>query len=48
MKNMLVTGVGGNTEMANIRIVDIIGDLIDGLPVMTGDYQDWIREHYEK
>jgi len=28
--------IGGNNEMANIRIVEIICDLIDDLPVMTG------------
>ena len=28
--------IGGNTEMANIRIVEIVCDLIDDLPIMTG------------
>ena len=28
--------IGGNNEMANIRIVEIICDLIDDLPAMTG------------
>ena len=28
--------IGGNNEMANIRIVEIVCDLIDDLPAMTG------------